>query len=237
MRAYFKSEGKAACKALLAAGVGLIGSAGWLHAGVVQVGSSAALGANDSVVWGQLGPVNTILPNSNNFTSTSGLTGNVMDGTTGGVPQLRNAALYNLTTNPVYDNQYDNNVVTITFNSAVSGVGVLMMNDFGSGASFSYHMQVFNSGGSLGTFNVASPQVSNTPSYLGVLDSIAEITKVSFTTDAFSGNSGDYYALDTLNLKDNVGQTQVPGVPEPGSLALAGIGLILLAGAIRRARA
>ena len=42
-----------------------------------------------------------------------------------------------------------------------------------------------NSGGSLGTFNFASPQQANTPTYLGVLDSLQEITKIVISADAY----------------------------------------------------
>jgi hypothetical protein len=226
MRTILQTRRLAACRALFLAGAGLC-SAGWLNAGIVQVASSAALGANDSVLWGQFGPVNMTLLNTNNFTSTKGLAGSIVDGPSNS-PQLRDKAIENLTTNPVYDNQYGP-PVTINFNSAVSGVGVLMMNEFGSLQPFSYHMQVFNSGGSLGTWNVASPQQNNTPSYIGVLDSLSEITKVIFTVDATSSNSGNYMALDTLNLVDNAGQP-TSGVPEPSSIVLAGIGGLILIG-------
>jgi hypothetical protein len=223
------------------AAVGL-GTAGWLNASLVQVGSSAALGANDSVLWAQLGPVGSEPPATSHFTSTDGLTGTVVSATAGGVqgaPALNDNTLYHLTTSPVYDSNYDDHQVTVNFDSPVFGVGVLMMNDFGSTPAFDYHMQVFNSGGSLGTINVASPQVVNTPSYVGVLDSTQEITKVVFSTDGFGANTGDYFALDTLNLKDAVGQTapgvpnQGPSVPEPSSLTLAGIGLALAGAGLR----
>ena len=208
-----------------------LASAGWLDAGIVQVSSSAALGANDTIVWAQLGTVNLILPNTNNFTSTNGLHGNIVDGLSG-VPQLRLNTLYNLLANPVYDNQFGP-PVTIHFNTAVFGVGVLTMNDFGSGLPFFYHIQVFNSGGSLGTFDVASPQAANTPTYVGVLDTLPEITSVVFTTDGIEGNGGNYFALDTVNLKDNV---SAAAVPEPDSIVLACLGGIALIGTRLRRR-
>jgi len=88
---------------------------------------------------------------------------------------------------------------------------------------FFYHIQVFNSGGSLGTFNRPSSQVANTATYVGVLDTSQEITKVVFTVDATPSNSGNNFALDTLNLNRSSGQPSP--VPEPSSFALMGTAL------------
>jgi hypothetical protein len=216
-RTLLESKVRAGCRVLLLAGVSLVGSAGCLHAGIVPVNSSGALGANDAVFWSQLGVAGMTLPNSNTLTSVNGLTGSIAQSTG---PQLQtNTALVN---SPAYDNQFGG-PVTVNFNSPVFGVGVLTMNDFGSVLPFFYHIQVFNSGGSLGTFNRPSSQVSNTATYVGVLDTSQEITKVVFTVDATPSNSGNNFALDTLNLNRTSGQPS--SAPEPSSFVLMGVAL------------
>jgi hypothetical protein len=201
---------------------------GSLRASMVAAGSGAALGGNDNVYWSQLGSAGAILANTNSFTSSGGIGGSIKDNS--GAPQLRDNATYHLNNSPVYENQYAG-PVTINFNTAVLGVGVLMMNDFGSAPAFSYHIQAFSAGASLGTFDFASPGVAGTPTYVGVLDTLPEITKVIITTDAFGANSGNYFALDTLNLKD---PAVTASTPEPASFALAAVGIVVVAIGLRR---
>ncbi len=217
LRTLLESRVRAGCQVLLLAGAVLAGSAGCLHAGIVPVGSGPALGANHFVDWAQLGPANTTLPNSNNFTSDLGLMGSIVDGT--GPRLANNPAVFG--TGLAYDNQFGG-PVTVNFNLPVLGVGVRAFNNFGTILPFFYHVQVFNSGGSLGTFDFASPQANNVPTFVAVLDTLPEITKVIYTVDATPSNSGNNFVLSGLSLKVPSSQSSVP---EPSSFVLMGTAL------------
>ncbi len=118
LRTLLDSKVREGGRILLLAGVSLAGSAGCLHAGIMVVNSSAALGANDAVFWSQLGAAGSILPNSNSFTSVNGLTGSIAQATG---PRLQtNTSLVN---SPAYDNQFGG-PVTVNFNLPVLGLGL-----------------------------------------------------------------------------------------------------------------
>ena len=181
--------------------------AGSAVAGVIQVGSQAALGANDEILWSQLGVEFTSIASPADVVSTGGLSATVTDsngnmerrdqGTSwvGGFPNgatlLWNAGAGTL---------------TIDFDQAVMGFGALISSDnFGD-----FTAQVLLGGG-LGTFSVNGNNISNIP-YLGVLSDAADITSVTFSNIT----NGESFAIGNLDLKT---------VPEPATLALMGLGL------------
>jgi hypothetical protein len=197
------------------------------------VTSLASLGANDTVNWGQLGPVGT--SPSNPFTAVSGLGGvtvTVANLGDGGIPtatsQLSNASTYGLPgTLPVLDDQFLG-PVTIGFSIPVTGVGFYLADAFGAGPFVSATIQEFDGNTSLGSFTEpATP--GSAILFIGVLDASADVTKIEIST---ADNSGDnYFAIDTLNLSDAAPVNQIaPSTPEPSTLILTGVALAVVVG-------
>ena len=117
-------------------------------------------------------------------------------------------------------NFYTPGTLTFTFTTAVSAVGF----NWGA-ADQAWRMQVFDLDNVLlSTLNIAAQTAaSNYAGFIGASGNGSAIGSVKLT----SVGSTDWVMIDNL-------RTVAANVPEPGSLALAGLGLALAIGASRR---
>ena len=191
------------------------------------VTSLGALGANDTIVWSQLGADATTLTATPTFTSTHSLTGSVtLNGPNSLVavvcPEtLCSWNLGGLTGFATGDSliwtadtgNSGNGPLTLNFTSKnVSGAGAFIQAD--GPAQFTANIQAFNGGTSLGSFPVTSDP-SGDATFIGVLDSTAaNITKVIFSITSCTGDCTDF-AIDTVSLKVPGGATPTPTHGDP----------------------
>jgi MYXO-CTERM domain-containing protein len=185
---------------------------------IVAVTSEGALGANDVVEWGQLGVNGTNLGSPVNFVSEGGLTGTATTTDPGGFLRLDSGVgwggsfpdgdmlLNNLSTSLF--------PFTFSFSAPVFGAGALISAD--GLAPYVAEIDAFNGNNLLGTFFVSgTPGDPGTAPFLGVLDTVAEITSLQFTL----ANASQDFAIDSLELN-------TAATPEPGTAGLALAGLL-----------
>ena len=189
---------------------------------VALVTSLGGLGANDTIVWSQLGVDATPLTATSAFTSTQSLTGSVslngpnslvavvcpetlcswnVAGTTGFA--AGDSLIWTADTGAS-----GNGPLTVNFASKnVAGAGAFIQAD--GPAQFTANIEAFNGGTSLGSFPATS-DVSGDATFIGVLDSTAaNITSVEFSITSCTGDCSDF-AIDTVSLKVPTGATPTP---------------------------
>jgi len=193
------------------------------------VTSLGALGPNDSVNWSQLGGDQTVIPQDFAATSAGLLpVAGHLGGGTGLVSVVCPAAPscswgaqpsgFASGESLIWTNF--NGPLSLSF-AALSGVGGYIQED--TPGTFTAQIQAFDAANaSLGSFVVAS-NVTGDPLFIGVTDTIPEISKVTFSLSACGGFGCDVndFALGTLYLK-----TASAATPEPSAL----ISSLLLAG-------
>jgi centrosomal CEP192-like protein len=203
---------------------------GWTDS-LTQVTSQGAQGANDSVVWAQLGADATSLLATFSANSGGGLG---ITGTLGGSNSLTAVVCpaspcswtggFTAGDTVVWTSDTANSgngPLTLAFANPVSGVGASIQAD--GPAQFTVKITAFNGGTTLGSFTQTSDS-SGDPTYLGVTDnSGANITSVTYQFTACQGDCGDF-AIDTLSLNDSTTSTPTPtptgtasGTPTPTS--------------------
>jgi len=212
------------------------------------VTSSAALGANDSILWSQFGGDGVTIAHSFSGTTVGAksFTGSYA-GTTGLVsvacpsaPQCSWGPAVGITGGDRLNWAFDpagnggNGVGTgpITLNVPTGfGVGAIIAADV-VGQLFTAKVELFNGGSSLG-FVTRSSDAAGDPIFVGALDATAaNVTKavISLTAITGGGDLGDF-AIDTTFLNSQVVTTQGP---EPGSMFLMGGALLALGWRLRR---
>jgi hypothetical protein len=221
--------------------VGLLGRAAYASVLTLET-SPAALGANDTVNWTQLGGDSTALGNSFSATSTnsdfvtgffSTSTGEVVDVGASWGPA---SGSFSNGDSVIWANDGTNGTGPLTFTfPSVFGVGASIQAD--QPGQFTAQIQLFHLTTSLGTESLTSDSAGDAI-FIGALDSVNEVTKAVFSLTAVTagdsyGNALGDFAVDTLNLKE-----AVSAAPEPGSVFLlfGGLaGLSLLRRRFRRA--
>lgn len=199
-------------------------------ASAAAITSLGALSSNDSIGWGQLGPVSTTLPASDPVLSVGGLSAVV---STSGTSLKRldqdNGWSGNFATGDqlLWTNGSGPDI-TITFLNPVFGAGAQIQSDF-FGA---FTAQITLSNGDV--FTEAGNSTSGgdgSAIFIGALDGIADIASIRFALTTAPSAPNDF-AIDTLFLRTG---PVVRSVPEPMTLSLLGAG-ILGAVAVRRRR-
>ena len=199
---------------------------------ITYVGSLAGLGSDSSVNWSGLGADQALLAQT---FSTGGVNGSFATSGGGflsvvGTSYPAFAGFNNGDTLLVSEdtNGIGTGPLTLLRASSVSGLGAYVQ--VNSLATFTAQIVALGAGGSVlgsGTFTSASDGSGN-PVFMGVSDSVAgELfgIQLSITTCAAlpgnpAGCSATDFATDTLFITSTAS-----GVPEPGSLALVGMGL------------
>jgi hypothetical protein len=207
-----------------------------LAAGAAQastfVGSRAALGGNDFIDWGTVGPSGTILSSPFNITSNNGLSAVV----TGGKRRADQAST-----------DFDGNfapgdhllvepdifgTITIDFATGIYGAGAQVETaDPTSSYTFTGTIWAYDQSlNLLGMFNfngVANSNADNSAVFAGVIDSSPDIYRLVFTANDQTGCAN--FLINRVDL------VTMP-VPEGGSLSLLLVGLGVLGLTVVRKR-
>ena len=189
------------------------------HAAPVLVTTTGALGANDSVNWTQLGAEGTIFGPSFSAISSNAVTiSGSLAGSDGCVAVVGGSTCgWSAGSGPM----------TLSFASMLGAGLWLQSTAFGA---FTAQIDAFNGSTFLGTFTEAS-NANGDGLFIGVLDTIADITKITVTLQGCAGASCDF-AVNSLLLKETVSSA----VPEPSSLMLV-LASLLAVPVIRRRQA
>src|SRR6266481_2458560 len=175
---------------------------------LVLVTSQASQGANDSVLWSQLGADGTTLGSTAAATSTRGssvtlsLAGSnsLVSVTCLASPCSWTGAGFTASDSLIWTSDTGNGgngPLTLNFSRGVSGVGALIQAD--RPGQFTAQIQALNGATSLGSFTVVS-NANGDAAYIGVLDqSGANITSIVFSLMTCAGTCTDF-AIDTVNL-------------------------------------
>jgi hypothetical protein len=193
----------------------------WAYASVIELTTRPS--NSDVVDWRQLGTPTLTITTPQNFTSAGGITGNV---NLNGVGLLVQQCCIGLA--GTFDGDFapgdkvletSLSPLTINFNSPVRSVGA-QIQDGGIGDHFTAEILAFSGSTLIGTFteNGFSGDVGdNSNIFLGVQDSTADITSVTYLT---------FTSDPSFKLQDvAINQLSVAApVPEPNSLTLLATG-------------
>ena len=214
-----------------------------MQAQAALVTSRAALGGNDFVDWGQLGPSGTET-SSNSFAATSNLGVATMVRKPANTFFTFNAADYggNLGGNVLFSNFEPGSVspFSMVFGSSQARVGAqIQANDFGA---FTGRISVFDIANMLlethDVDGLSDGNQDNSAIFLGVTRASADIGRLQFS---LVGAQNAEFAINRLDLNaqgtgGGGGGGGTNPAPEPASLALVGLGLLGLLGSRSRAR-
>ncbi|HZL56661.1 MAG TPA: hypothetical protein VFC21_06260 [Bryobacteraceae bacterium] len=218
----------------------LLAIGGTATAGTLNFLNSPAT-AIDTVNWSSIGPDGTPFPDGqtvesglNNLTTINLGTQPVLGGITSVVCAAVNPANCSWPAQPSGYNSGDTLIwlegldtngnpvgtgpLTLSLQQSVGGLGLYIQSE--SAGAFSASLTAFNGASSLGTQSYTS-DVAGDPLFLGVQDSVAEVSKVVVAVTACGGFACDPndFSADTLQIYDTS--------PEPATFALGGALLAL----------
>jgi hypothetical protein len=217
-------------KGIILSGAVALGALAVVPANAALVTSQAALSANDSIDWGQLGAAFTVVTTPASVTSGGGRSA-TLSSAGGAVERVDegNGWLGNFTAGDhlIWTTTTGGPDITIDFAIPVRGAGAQIQADvFGD-----FVARITLSNGDTFTENGTSGQTGGDGSaiFIGALDATADISSIAFTLDSAADFPNDF-AIDTLYLNTAAGTA----VPEPSTLLLLFSGLAGLGAARRR---
>lgn len=208
------------------------------EASVILVTSRAALGGDDFIDWGQLGPDHTLVPNPSAIVSNSGFITGTVGRENQGDLQRRNenppaSGGWNGNFAPADRLIWTNNTagaMLIDFDSSVAGLGAQIQMDRLLGL-FDATIEVYDVlNNLLATFTIQGDSNSNKDNsaiFIGVLADSAIIDHIVLFTNLARTDGRDDFAINQLDLRI--------AVPGPAALVMVGLGLLAL-GVASRAR-
>jgi hypothetical protein len=226
--------------ALVVAAVVCVTTSTPAHGALIFVSSRSALGGNDYVDWGTLGPNGTPVSNPFNITSNLGDTLTVSMVATGNFERRDQSLGWNgnfapgdalLWTNT--SNNSNNPISVFNFDVGVAAVGTQIQANFFGG--FVARIEAFDAGNnSLGFFTVNGLSTwagDNSAIFLGVRSTTTPIARIAFSLDSASSNLADF-AINRLDFDSNL-----TVIPEPATLAVFGLMAAGVFGVRRRMKA
>jgi hypothetical protein len=201
------------------------------QAATIQIGSAAALGANDFFDWGQyvdgalqgspLGATSNLgrgatLSDGGNFTAL--VEGNDWFGNF----TLGNSVLY---TGDANNPNAASSSFTWVSGTSVAGLGLQITSNFYG--AYTASLEVFNGATSLGLFSIGGVMDGSedgSASFLGARSDLVNINKAVFT---LTSNTGAGLGVNRLLTTDTPSGGTAP-VPEPATLGLVGMGALAL---------
>ena len=199
-----------------------------LQAQVLYVGSSGALGANDSVGWSGLAPLFTVFGSGAPYSSSNGLAITVSSSTGGvlEVAQQGNGWAGNFSPGEFLIFNQGDGSISISFSHGIYGGGAQVSSD--NYGSFTGTISAYGASDNLlGSFvfsGISSGAADGSAVFAGILSSTPDIYQLTFL--APNGGVGDF-AMGTLDLN-------APSpVPEPTTMSF---GVLLLLFGLRMLR-
>jgi hypothetical protein len=208
------------------------------RAAPVEIDSRAALGGNDFVDWGTLGPVGTSPASFFTWTSNSGLDGTVA--TVGGAQIFRvdqgNGWSGNFAPGDKLLYAVPTTTVLISFSTPVRGVGAQLQSDMLGG--FTITLDALDTGNhllaSFTTTGNSTIDADNSAIFLGLLDDAPTIARIGYVLNFGLNSNVSGFALNRLDMV--TASSSLEPVPEPGTLGLLATSLTVFgfAGWLRR---
>lgn len=202
-------------------------------AGTITVTDSptgrAAFGGDDIVSWATLGPEFTTLANTFQTTS-SGNLGVTVSQPTGQFQRRNQPTSWNGNFSDglalLWTGGDNADPLTLSFDKLIQGIGFQINPNHSETIT---HVEVFGLNNVLfGAFNVVTNnRGAASADFIGFTSSLGDIARITISQGANSD-----FAINQLSI---ISADDTPSdVPEPGSMALLGVGLLAAAGAIRR---
>jgi len=189
------------------------------HAVPVEVNNRVALGGNDFIDWGTLGPSGTGLPNPFVAASNGGIGTTVTQPGGGTFLRLDQSGGWNgnfAPGNALIWNLDSSDTISMQFSTPVAGAGAQVQSNFFG--NFTMTLEVFDSGNNLlGSFSeagISTSDADNSAIFLGVLNNTANIDHISYVLSGIQGG----LALNQLDLVTSEGP--LAPIPEPGTILL-----------------
>jgi hypothetical protein len=185
-----------------------------LHAQIVYVGSSTALGVNDSVGWSNLAPLFTVFGSGSPYSSSNGLAITVSSGTGGvlEVAQQGNGWAGNFSPGEFLLFNQQDGAISISFSHGIYGGGAQVSSD--NYGSFAGTISAYGASDNLlGSFvfnGTSSGAGDGSAPFAGILSSTPDIYHLTFS--APNGGLADF-SIGTLDLN--------APVPEPTTMSFA----------------
>lgn len=229
----FSSLVKKVSIVVAAAALGVVCTAAPSQAAVSQVFSRGALAGNDYIDWSSVGVSNTVVSNPFNTTTNNGL------GVTGSMPagqferRDQGPSWFGNFANGdrLLWTQLSTGPIFLEFLNPVWGAGTQIQADFYG--NYTGSIEAFDSANnSLGLFSlpgISNGNGDNSAVFLGLKSDSANIKKI-----ALIGDHSQYLDDFAINQVDLVTTGRASEVPEPGSMALLGTGVVGLIARRRR---
>jgi len=182
----------------------------------------------DSVVWSQLGPAGTSIPNPFSFTTTDGVTGAGSYANTGGTGSVAEQGYDwggNFYPAEILNWTDYSGALTLDFAEGYAQIGAQIdSDDYGD-----FTAQICDVNGCFTEDGDATGANNGSAIYIGI-EATSPIDWVTFSLTSAPSDSVDDFAIGTVTLVN----APLATTPEPGSLLLLGTGLLALLGLVMR---